>query len=258
MRVTIDTHARDEIIRRFQDRLAREPRDMETPLHLSDVTGCITKSYYNRQIASLHKEQKDSRAQAGMIDSKSALYMYIGVLAEEALSQLAPEVAEVSVEGLIATADWELAFERFVELKTTRIYISKKTDMPSKGFPAEWLRRIAGYAYMYGVTEWRIGLVLVIPAEVKVYSFAFGQSELNRFWEEYILPRKVTLQTAISEELTPTPFQYNDDWECKPCPHHLSCQFGDQETISLPYNKDYMERHDAGANPLEPVNLSQD
>ena len=194
MRVAIDELARQEIVDRIREKMVENPRDLETPIHLSDLTRCITRTFFDKDRVS--RNQGNVRANASMIDERGALYMYIGVLGEKAVEELAPSTETVEVHRITATPDWELK-DGFVELKTTRIYISKKNDMPSKGWSHEWLRRIAGYAYMFRQNTWKLGLLLVIPGDLKVYDFYFTADELENFWSSYILPRRDVLEEAI-------------------------------------------------------------
>ena len=117
--------------------------------------------------------------------------------------------------------------------------------------------------YMFNQPRWELGLLQVVQGDLKVYTFEpeYGQ-EPEVFWREYVLPRREVLVHAIINKKMPQPYQYNEDWECKHCPHAFTCQFGnDLPTVNErdlgipPYRRDYMDRADSGVNPLIPKEM---
>ena len=258
MKVSIDDHVKDKLIREVKLQLAKDSRDFDTPVHLSDLTRCITKSFWSRLLAS--SNAGDIQANADAIDDRAALFMYIGVMSEAVLERLAPEQEVRAADGVIATPDWKLD-DDYIELKTTRIYVRQENKVktyPSKGFPSEWVRRMAGYCRIYMVDEWRLGMMLVVPGDIMVYRFEFDRMELLKFWLEFIGPRNDVFRNALRAKLPPKAFRYNDDWECGHCTFKMLCDYqsGDhmsEEQLNIELaNADYLDRADVGISPIEP------
>ena len=65
MQVTIDDITRDKIVSSLQHHLAEDTRDMSEPIHLSDITRCLTKSTLSRMTAEYN--QSDIEANAAQI-----------------------------------------------------------------------------------------------------------------------------------------------------------------------------------------------
>ena len=225
MQVTIDDITRDKIVSSLQHHLAEDTRDMSEPIHLSDITRCLTKSTLSRMTAEYN--QSDIEANAAQIDPTSASMMYIGVLAEKALDDLAPERPVDYLEGVTARADWNLDGD-FIELKTTRVYVTqkdKKLTFPSKGFVQEWVRRMAGYCMIYGKYNWKLAMMLVVRGDLIVYDFQFTPEEIRHYYDNFFVPRRLILKSAIETNRIPEPFRYNDDWECRNCQFKMQCDF---------------------------------
>ena len=264
MRITLDDKIKSEILNEMRTDLLSSPRMVETEIHLSDVTRCITKTYWSRQQASEHKDNPEL---PGMqVDDKGVVFMYLGVLAEELLNRLRNAPSEVVNDDfgvpIVGNADWLLG-EDYIELKTTRIYIvrdRKKPNylMPSKGFPQEWIRRILGYCYMYGKRNWKLGLVQMISGDVHVYDFEFSDEEIQYFWETFVAPRTKALDMSLRINIPPKPFEYNEGWECRNCNFNMSCQFWSGEVTEVLYDKQFMDRHDTSHKALDIARLNDE
>ena len=255
----INDELKARLIKEIKLKLAEDTRDFETEIHLSDLTRCITKSFWQRLIATT---QEGVQAHADSIDDRSALFMYIGVMGEAVLDELAPERESRQFQGITARADWEIGEEEFLELKTTRIYVRQENKVktwPSKGFPVEWIRRMAGYCWIYETQEWHLGMVLVVGGDIMTYTFKFGAEELIKYWADFLKPRHEVLRNAIVSKLPPKAYRYNDDWECTVCPFKMFCDFQAEDTMNeerlgiKPANMDYLERADVGMSPIAHV-----
>ena len=64
----------------------------------------------------------------------------------------------------------------------------------------------------------------MIPAELQVVDFEFDVGELKEFWNDFILPRRDALIEALESGMPPTPYKYNEDYECKNCETALMCE----------------------------------
>ncbi|KKL49754.1 hypothetical protein LCGC14_2312350 [marine sediment metagenome] len=225
-------------------------------IHLSDLTQCVTKSFWSKY--GKHKEKTPD---------KTVMFFLIGLGLEKMLRGIkdcpcieaskaetekvtctpcrlfpphsktcivakcvdgkvpveAPEPDEK--DGILYSPDhWDDEFNMFDEMKSTRMGWKKDATEPSKGWPIEWVRRIMGYCYATGTTKWGLDVFLVIPAELQVVDFEFSVEELEEFWLGFIIPRKWALIEALESGVPPTPYEYNEDYECKNCEAALMCE----------------------------------
>ena len=197
MDVTLDNLTTRKVFKEISKGVSFDERTLTTPIHLSDLTRCITKAYLQR----LHATEGSIPSSEELMDDKSIIFMYLGTLAEEALSRIKPLVEKIEVDGITGRADWVIDGD-FTELKMTRMNVvrdkGKSTYMlPKKGIPGEWLRRIAGYSYMYE-EDWKLSMLLIIPGDIVTYSFHWTEEEL----------------TDILAEVHPASEAYYLRWRC--------------------------------------------
>ena len=189
--------------------------DERTGTHLSDLTVCITKTFWR-------KFNKDRTMET---TDQTVLFFLIGLGLEKMLRGNAPPPPTHELDGVLYTPDhYDREFNMYDEMKSTRMGWKKDGEEPSKGWPSEWIRRMMGYCYAEGVTKWGLDVFLVIPAQLHVVDFSFELEELEEFWNGYVLPRKEILEEALATNIPPKEFTYNEEWECAKCEALLMCE----------------------------------
>ncbi len=184
--------------------------------HLSDLTICITKTFW----------RKFNKTQSMGTNDQTVLFFLIGLGLEKMLRGDIPAPPTKDKDGVLYTPDhFDTEFDMFDEIKSTRMGWKKDGDEPTKGWPAEWIRRMKGYCYAEGVEKWGLDVFLVIPAQLQVVDFSFDPAELAEFWIDYVLPRKEILEESLRTGIPPTPFEFDDGTECdRPCEFLLLCE----------------------------------
>lgn len=215
MRIESDPEAKEIILGKLRkyvlsDRPVIEP---DGSVHQSDLTSCITKSFWKHQLG----------PQA--LDEMSALYFITGIGLEKALTNRESEDTTHRVhEGVRVSLDFmDKDTGLPIELKTTRMGFDAR-GKPTKGWPKGWERQVMGYAHVYERTEF--SLVTLTVGRVGLYGnkFIFEDDELERYWYDFIQPRLRALLAAIDSSSPPEPYAYNDTWECDKCPMAVLCE----------------------------------
>lgn len=183
-------------------------------LHISDLIYCLTKKYWSVKQPNVE-----------IIDD-DALMFAVGLGLERVLledSDIRNRPGMVSVDGIYFSADYLIKLNNTLgELKTTRASYNKDGE-PSKGYPATWIRQIAGYCYAYGVVKFNLAVYQVIQAKLYTKQINFTQQELDEYWSRYVIPRRDIINNALSVNLPPEPYKYNESWECARCPYQMMC-----------------------------------
>ena len=198
------------------------PRDTSKP-HVTELIYCLTKSYLARKFP--------------MAPTKQETLLFASGLGLEAVMLKQFKRAEVlEVDGILLSLDF-FPFDNMIgEFKSTRI-----SSGPTKeGGPLEerildtghWRGQIMAYMYAAKVTS-TVLIVLHLMGDYRppfpdltCWRVDAEQGELDAYWQ-YLLGRKGVLVNALDEGVAPTPFKYNEDWECKtPCRFRLLCGSG--------------------------------
>ena len=207
-------------------------------LHQSELSYCLTKSYWNK-------------TDYTPPDDKAAVMFAIGFAMERVLLERShPDPIEI--DGITMSLDSLTAFEMPVDLKTTRKgsetsggcgvcgepykghswasnghkYV--KGEMVPFEMPEGWKRQAA--AYRYALNRHRIQssydfhflVIHLVEADATAWTVTFTPQELEDNWNR-LLQRKKLLQTMLDKG-DPAPFTTNEDWECEHCPYLLRCQ----------------------------------
>ena len=108
-------------------------------IHLSDLTRCVTKSFWTKY--GKHKEKTPD---------KTVMFFLIGLGLEKMLRGNMPVPPTGEKDGVLYSPDhWDDEFDMFDEIKSTRMGWKKDATEPSKGWPIEWVRRIMGVLLCY-------------------------------------------------------------------------------------------------------------
>lgn len=223
MQVSFDPGLEKEILDRVKKKFNLNSNSREG-LHLSDLTYCITRSYWKKQVG-------------GVLTDNEVLLFAIGlalekVLLEDETGDNRPEPVEL--DGILMSPDYILN-GALAELKSTRIAFVKDALEPNKGWPQGWIKQMMGYslAVKRGLVKgavdapYRLAILQVIQAQVKGRSFKFLEADLEQFWAD-VLVRRDALVEALEKKLPPEPFAYtdsgkSDDWQCTNCAYNALC-----------------------------------
>jgi len=123
---------------------------------------------------------------------------------------------------------------------------------PTKGWPKEWGRRALGYAKALGVDGFGLGTFFLFQNRIVGTRMVFDEGEVDKFWEDFIAPRRDALVEAVAKAEPPAPYSYNDDWECLKCEFQFNCQAMSMTGMFSPRtqeaDKKYLERKEKGEN----------
>ena len=207
-------------------------QDRSKELHFSDTIHCLTKSYWNKV--------------APIPVSNDTLGMFaIGFALEDVMFKEYPIQEQGSVqpytyEGVVFSPDYfTTAIGGEVDLKTTRMWSEadgrpKFTDDRPHGFPEAWLKQLMGYAHRRGPSppdyscpveyvDYNIAIVYLGSGQIVAGTirFAWEDVELNM---AHHLHRAAILEDYLGMHEVPTPFVYNEAWECKNCQYFTRCK----------------------------------
>ena len=237
------------------DLLKQEYRltDQRTGMHVSDLTHCLTMSYWNR-------------VDPAPPSDEGVVMWSIGFGLERVLIPRL-HVEPLTVDGITGTPDFAFPDGTPADLKSTRMAVNTSAGCAvcgepytghTKGknghvyekappvpfvIPETWKRQFMAYRYMlnraYRTTPtWRndltalfvnsghfhaFGVVVVhlIPAEIRCYTLYFTETELRDHWA-WMVDRSSQLESMLAAQ-TPLPFTTNEPWECEHCAHSLKC-----------------------------------
>ena len=192
--------------------LIAEDMKLNKPLpHVTELIYCLTRSWMDR-------------FEPLPLTAKETCLFSIGVGLGDVL--LVPHRQEVSgkLEGIHYSIDFMTTSEGQMgppgELKSTRISIKKDPADFSSG----WKKQLLAYMKTANSLTATYAIMYVIPAMFKAWEVAATQEEVDANWT-WLQARKVQYMDFIGRREKPTPFKYNEDWECKsPCRYLLVCQ----------------------------------
>lgn len=198
------------------DELLREiDKDLERDLPIPTVTEliyCLTKGYWDRT-------NRIART------PKTTCMFAIGVgLGDVMLRRLRTEVAG-ECEGIHYHVDFLMFDDRMGELKSTR-YNTKK---PPHEWSSGWHKQLLSYMKVRETLEAVYAVMFVIPAEFKTWEVVATEQEVDQNWTWMQARRAIYMghmdDTPTMAGLTmPTPFKYNESWECKGCQYETLCE----------------------------------
>jgi hypothetical protein len=221
--------------------------DQRTGMHVSDLTHCLTLSYWNR-------------VDPAPPSDEGVVMWSIGWGLERVLIPRL-HVEPLEVDGITGTPDFAFPDGTPADLKSTRMATSTSAGCAqcgepyvghSKGknghvyekapavpfvIPETWKRQFMAYRYMinahatahrshtwaqehYG-RSFGVVVVHLIPAEIRCYTLYFTEGELAAHWD-WMLDRANTLESMLAAD-DPMPFTWNEPWECEHCAHSLKC-----------------------------------
>lgn len=185
---------------------------------------CITKTYWER----LHGKPTHDR------DTK--LFFSIGLGLERALlNEQKQGLLTGSEDGIFYHLDG-LVGDEVAELKSTRIStrtkidknITKRVDgnyrdVEFPDMPEAWIKQMLAYCKVKGTTKAKLIVLHVIQPDIRVWDVEFSPVEVEANWK-WLQDRKKVLMFGLKYGRPPTPFQYNQDFECERCAFLLMCK----------------------------------
>lgn len=162
-------------------------------------------------------------------DLASALESYIN----------AKSIEPYVYEGLHFSPDYTMtAMAGEMDLKSTRMWESedgrpKITSDRPHGFPETWLKQFMGYAHRLGAqpaddqtpvdyVDYSVAIMYIGSGNLIAGTIRFAWDDVEENMA-YHLQRAAILEDQLMQEVPPTPFMYNSQWECKNCPYLNRC-----------------------------------
>jgi len=201
--------------------------DRTGEIHFTDTMYCLTKAYWNKT-APLP------------VDNDTLGMFAIGFALEDVLLKDYPITGEPGVdsythESVYFSPDYFItSMVGEMDLKTTRMWSEddgrpKITSERPHGFPESWLKQFMGYAHRIGATpgdpdyvDYHVAILYLGKGELiaGTIRFDWDMVELNM---AHHLHRAAILEDQLQMAEPPTPFMYNEAWECKNCPYFRRC-----------------------------------
>ena len=207
-------------------------QDRTGEVHFTDSIYCLTKSYW-------------AKTQPIPVSPDTLGMFAIGFALEDVLFKDYPIrehtlVEPYEYEGVLFSPDYTPTYMvGELDLKTTRMWPEedgrpKITGDRPQGFPDNWLKQFMGYAHRMGpqqpadgdthlYVDYHVAIVYLGSGEIVAGTIRFDWEdvELNM---AYHLHRAAILEDHLSMATPPTPFVYNEAWECKNCQYLSRCQ----------------------------------
>ena len=200
-------------------------------MHVSDLTHCLTKSYW-------------ARIDPAPPNDKEIILWAVGFGLERVLIPRL-HVEPLTIDGITGTPDFAFPDGTPADLKSSRMAVESSAGCgicgePYKGhtktthghayekappvqfqIPETWRRQFMAYCHMVNSRTFGLVVVHLIPAEIRCYTLHFTEGELAAHWQ-WMVDRKGMLE-SMHEQNNPRPFESNEPWECEHCPHSLKC-----------------------------------
>ena len=192
----------------------------EPDRHQPSVSGmirCITRTYWENELK-LDDKPKLSRREIQLFAS--------GLGLEKVLLSGRQNSIKGEFEGIQYHID-HLGTDGFIEFKSTRIKLNDDIETGPK-VSDTWLRQVLSYFKAVGITQGHFVMFHVMGnynppfPDLRAYAIEATQEEIDDNWT-WIQQRAVSYLTAVKNQQPPTPFTFNESWECKECPWYGLC-----------------------------------
>jgi hypothetical protein len=181
-------------------------------IHLSTLIGCLTRSFL---------DLKSDTVQ--LTENEVMLFATGWALQAELMPPQATAPVILTSDGITYSPDMVFALEGLtVELKTTRSGIKRYVE---GDYPDSWIKYIMGGCHILGISEYLLSVFYISERPFpKLHSerLTFDQFELDANWERLSV-RRDEYKRAMREGTPPSPFKWNEDYECKGCRHYTTC-----------------------------------
>ena len=234
-----DQAARQELMQRLRDKYT-EDRTQE--LHWTEVRNCLTKMWEDKHDPLPPTDQEMLLFAVGfgleaviLRDEQVMMNDDTGDLGM--LSSMSPPPRIMF--GLHLTPDYQQIKGGELDLKSTRMH--PDTDgSPKRGWPGTWTHQFIGYAVSNilpaGIQEsdgwenlipeyvfYNVGIMYItFPVEFAALNIKFSREEVIKVIDN-ALERKAIYLRHVKEDRKPTPFRWNEDYECEHCRYSFRC-----------------------------------
>lgn len=183
--------------------------------HQPSVSGmikCITRTYYENEIK-LDNKPSLSRREIQLFS--------VGLYLEQLMFLGYQNAVGDEYDGISFHVDhFDADNSILYEMKSTRIKAVHDNDPK---ITLSWQKQWLAYAKALGITEGYFVLLHIngdyapnFP-DLRVYKVIASQEEIDNNWT-WIKQRAITYLKFVKDNEIPTPFEYNESWECKECP----------------------------------------
>ena len=211
------TWVRDEGLEQIVFSWLREDMEEERPeISITSLIYCLTKTYYRNHMLVIDQPERET------------MLFATGLALEKVLMSKHQLPLAGECEGIAYHLDHfdsaDDAPRRLIEVKSTRISLSREPDEFSTG----WQKQIRAYAYCMHVEEAYFVIIHLMGGyrppfpELRAWHVYLPQQEIGDNWA-WLLERKETYEQFIEAEEVPTPYQYNEGWECENCAYKVVC-----------------------------------
>jgi hypothetical protein len=206
---TRNPQVEQELLRRLRMKYLRPRTD---GIHVSELIRCLTDSYWEKQDE--HKLPPTD---------KTLLYFSIGFALEEVLLKNGDNEDQVSekMDDIWLSKDYVDLNGIGLDLKSTRTYLLD-SGIPKYGWSDHWMKQFMSYARLMGKTLYSVAILQLIKPDFIAGTFEFTEEEIEDNWT-WIKRRKFILEHHLERKTPPTPFSYNEKWECKNCRYYATC-----------------------------------
>lgn len=205
----------------MEDTLLREMQEAmyDGDRHQPSVSGmiyCLTKTYYEE-----FHVVPDSQGRKIPHHNKQQLLLFVTGLGLEKVLLSGRQISEAGeMDGIQWHVDHFGSPTDFHEVKSTRARANKDTSKPytSDG----WIKQIKAYCKVKGIQSGTLTILHLFGSgsppfpDLLCWDFSLTQQEIDDNWN-WILDRAATYQEFVNKGETPTPFKFNEDWECNNC-----------------------------------------
>lgn len=201
-----DVQLEQELVARLRQKYLTEK-----PLpHLTELLYCLTRSYFDR-------------TDPLEVTKKELLYFAVGFGLEAVLlrSEGDKDIESVEMDGIWLTLDYVDLQGVGVDLKSTRMWTTE-SGVPKNGWPETWLKQFMAYARVLGQTDYKVAVAYIGQPDLVGGVFRFSKEQVEENWQ-WVLERKEVYEDFIFKGEAPTPYEYNQSWECKNCKYALRC-----------------------------------
>lgn len=208
----------DEMVVSFYEPDRKQPS-------VSGMIRCITRTYYENEV-SLDNKPSLSRREKQLF--------YTGLALEKVALIGRQHILKGEFEGIQWHIDHLGTENDFIEFKSTRI---KMVHDDNPTVSNHWQKQVLAYFKALGITQGHFVMLHVTGdykppfPDIRAYKVITTQEEIDANWT-WIQQRAISYLKAVKEREPPTPFEWNEDWECRECPWKALCNARDLNAIN--------------------------
>lgn len=210
----MDWKENPQLADRLLDIIAEDMK-LDKPLpHVTELIYCLTRSYHDR-------------FDYIPLSPKEVVLFSIGVELGKSMVRSHRQEVDGVLDGIHYSIDFmdpeggaesAMLGGRLGEVKSTRMAPKK---LPAD-FPTTWMKQLLSYMMCQGDTQAVYSVIYLQPALFKTWEVEATQQEVDDNWD-WMKERHATYMDFIGDGEVPTPFTYNESWECKNCRYKLIC-----------------------------------